>query len=461
MLGDVFEGRAAGRMAGKLKEMLQDEDRHVVRAALRALWRLRAFDSPRVFARFVDSDDEVLALTAIRALGDAGDPEGFKRFRAKLDSENENLALAAIEATSKLGEPALARHLVAQLAAKSVPRRVAAIRAIAALNAEAHAPELHALLQAPEGPVRQEALAALLKLAGGRFESEYLHALDDPDHTVRRVGAQAIGRLGLEEHVGRLYALFSDPHLYVREDAVDGMVAMATQEAVELARRGLSSEAATVRACSSQTLGRLESDAGIEAHIALLTDRHVPARRWAAWALGEIGRTEASEALSTCAARQNQDQQTRACAFLSLGKLGHEPSAAQMSAVVAAKPTTAGPGAPLPLRIAAVRALGLMKHGASAGMLAGRLDDIHGEIVELDEIRAEAAIALGRIGSAGHVGLLTQYMNATGEPKVTYQVRPACQWAIMKITGEKLPLDLPPRYRTTPAYFIRYRRPSN
>ena len=132
-----------------------------------------------------------------------------------------------------------------------------------------------------------------------------------------------------------------------------------------------------------------------------------------------------------------------------------------MSEVALAKPAGTAPGAPLPLRIAAVRALGLMKHDASAGMLAGRLDDIHGETVELDEIRAEAAIALGRIGSAGQVGLLTQYMDAAGGDKVTYQVRPACQWAIMKITGETPPLDLPPRYRTTPEYFIQYRRPDN
>jgi len=467
---EVISEQDRARAIRQLAGMLEDADPRVIASSLQALGLLDTDPAIEAVGRFTKSKDKQLALAATRALGNIGDAKGFQYLRATLASDDKDLACAAIEATGKLGNPALSQHLLRKLESESVSEQVAAIRAILNLKAKNEVPRLNALLRHKRGPVRREALAGIVELAGASYEQQYLDHTKDPDHTVRRVAARAIGRFRLVNGLPHLYALFADGHFYVREDAVDSMVAIGNEAAIQLCAKGLTGKTGTVRECSSQTLGRLKSDANLQAHIAILKDEFLPAREWAAWSLGEIGRKEASDALFACAfppedkpvAYKRDDyvryMEARSCAILSLGKLGYTKAFDKFHWLVPQKPTPSFAGQPTLLRGAAVRSMGMLKDTGGLGILNSRMNDMYGMTPEDPDLRFEAAIAMGRIGAKGSISILTRHLNQKDE---TDRIRVGCQWSLWQITGQKPALELPPRVYPVADYFVRYlkRRP--
>ena len=452
MLGPILEGEQRERAVRGLTRLLTDEDRQVVVASLRATGRLRAAGALNAVVRYVSSDAPDLAIAALGALEEAGIPDSFVHIQKVLGSPNADVVLAAIKATGKLGNPALAEHIVDKLHAQSPAVRVAAIQAVVSLKAATQEDRLLALLDDPHGYIRREALKGLVQLGGDKHEKVYLARTEDPDHTVRRVAAQALGQFRLRSGIGRLYALFADPHLYVRDDAVLALVAMEDEKVVELAGQGLTSPIQTVRASSSQTLGRLRSDRNLEAHVALLKDPYLPARQWAAWALGEIGRKEACSALDERAFAADEDHETRSCAMLSLGKLGYVEALPALETLAAAKGQGEGVNEPLlSLRVAAVRALGLLKQESSVGLLTSRLTDEDPYFPEAPEVKYGSAVALGRIGSQKAAGPLDTYMRKGGPQKLRY----GCRWALTRIEGKVPDYQIPPPDNPQPNYFVR------
>jgi len=451
MLAPVIEGQPRQQVVRELRRLLTDQDSRVVLAALRGLGHYGDAGAVNAISRYLESDDVELAAAAIDALAHAGGESVEPLIIGALASPQPDVVLAAIEGIPALGKPELAQHLVGKLHADSPAQRVAAIRGIVSLKATAHEGELLALLDDPHGYIRREALKGLVEFSGPAHEKLYRERTRDPDHTVRRVAAQALGRFDLRSAIPDLYELFADPHLYVRDDAVISLAQMADERAIALAAQGLSSETATVRACSSQLLGRLKSDANLDAHIALLDDKDLSARQWAAWALGEIGRKEASEALNRVAFTPEEDMEVRSCAILSLGKLGFLDAMPRMKTLALDKPTMTSPGGPLPLRTAAVRAIGMLRQQGSVGLLVGRLTDWVGLTPELPEVRFEAAVALGRIGSAGGVDALEAHMKQQGEHP---RIRVVCKWSLTQIMGRPPDYQIPPLNPVPPDYFV-------
>lgn len=453
---------------GKLEPMASSGDRRVMIAAMRSLAKLGGFDNLDPLAPHVGSKDTGLAVAAIGALGRSGSRGSFGLFSPALSSERPDLVLAAIEAAGNLSETPLgapdllsnaelADELVDKLHAQSAAVRIATARALVALGTqnEEHLGVLVGLLSPSVAPgsVRREALMALTKLGGETYEPQYLRATQDPDHTVRLAAAQAIGLFPLAGGLEEAVALFADTEFYVRQEAVEAVLAIAGDDegrVVNLAAAGLTSATPEVRECSSQVLGRLSSDANFDAHVRLLTDRHVPARRWAAWAMGEIGKQEAIQDLRDCAFLKKpkgkedaptraRDWEARACAILSLAKLGDAGSAPNMRAVLSAKPGGSAPPAVNLMRRASARALGMLKHEGSADLLIVRLNDTESEPPEDGNVRLECVVALGRIGSAVAVEHLRKHM---GPPEGSHasDIRIACQWALTRIEGSEPPL---------------------
>ncbi len=91
-------------------------------------------------------------------------------------------------------------------------------------------------------------------------------------------------------------------------------------------------------------------------------------------------------------------------------------------------------------RAAAIWALGHIHAGQSDGgltrALLGRLNDYKGLEPEMDNVRLQAAIAVGRFGDRGAVNNLRQRYEAVDE---SLEIRVACRWAIEQITGEAPP----------------------
>ena len=287
---------------------------------------------------------------------------------------------------------------------------------------------------------------------------------------MRRVAVSAIRRFRIAEGLPNAFELFTDREFYVRQEAVEAIVAIGGDQTVAQAAKGLSHRIATVRECSSQVLGRMKRDAGLRAHMALLKDRHFPGRRWAAWSLGEIGRKEAIQPLADCAFEvpplkrgdrkrpRNlpvwpEDTEAAACAILSLGKLGHAPTVApKLHTIISDKPTETNPGAPLSMRLMSARALGLSKHAGSVNVLLARLDDVGGEYAESSLLRAESAVALVRIGAQSAVKSLQKH-KGPGEAGL------AGYWALTRMTGAGPPPEFPPAVPSHGKYFLRYAPP--
>ena len=463
-MAELIEPGRRSLVVATLVAMTSDDDRRVVVQALRSLGELKAFGNTAVFARYVASQDAGLALEAVLALGRWGRPESFKLFRPALKSGDLRVVVAAIEATAALGDPALAQPLAGQLASPSTAVRVAAVRAMVFLKGTAHLSALAEMARKdPNGSVRREALAALVELGGAQHESDYLAGARDPDGAVRRVGLQAIGRFRLAGGLARAFELFEDKDFYVRQDAVDALVAIGSEQVLSRAAEGLGSQVATVRECSSQVLGRLRSDAGLAAHMALLEDAHLPARRWAAWALGEIGRKEAVEPLRKCAFLKAariadadptwaQDEEAGACAIQSLAKLGDGDGIPSTVEVLKDKAGMNHPGAPLLMRMMSARALGLLDGPDAAGLLVERFSDTGGNFPESAAVRLEAAVALGRLRAETAVDLLKQEIGREGSDS---RLRIACQWAAARITGVREPLVFKPSRSSPFRYFFR------
>ena len=468
MQAAAIEGEQKAQAVHKLQAMLDNKDRRVVAASLQSLGALKAGAAAADLGRFAPSEDYELAVAAIRSLGDIGDPANFELVRPHLDADNVHVAVASIEAVGKFGDKSLAAQLVPKLNAENPTQRVAAIRAMAALKPEAQASDLHRLLDDTHGYIRREALSALAEIGGEKYEKEYIASTKDADHTVRQVAVQSIGRFNLVRGAKAAYALFADPHFYVREDAVDTVVILNTDEVRQLCAGGLADKVDTVRECSSQTLGRLRCDLNLDAHIALLKDPYLGARAWAGWALGEIGRKEASPALYECAFPKNEKEDlkkvpvtqymlymdARASSILSMGKLAYAEALPIYREKIPMKPVPGYEGYPTDLRKAAVRSIGMLKDKdpKSVNILASRLNDMLGMYPESPDLRFEAAVAFGRMGVEGTVGQLMSHLKMTEE---TYEIRTISKWAIAQITGKEPDYQIPPRQHPTPDYFVR------
>jgi HEAT repeat protein len=120
------------------------------------------------------------------------------------------------------------------------------------------------------------------------------------------------------------------------------------------------------------------------------------------------------------------------------------------------KPVPGFEGQPTSMRLACVRALGMVKDEGSLDILSGRLNDMVGMFPESPELRRECPVAMGRIGSKRALGILRQHM---GQAEEQDDIRVASQWALWQITGEKPELKLPPKAHPAPDYFVRYLKP--
>jgi HEAT repeat protein len=450
-LHGVLRAPEKERAIDALVKLVEDRNQTVIVSAVRALGHLQAASAAPRIQPFVDSQDPTLALATVRALGRMRDPANFQHLRPALQSPSARLKAAAVEATGRLGEAKLADEIVEMLRADSPSVRVATIHAIEELQAHQHESDILRLLDDRQVFVRRESLKALISLGGERYQREYLKATRDNHASVRLIAARVIGRFKLERGITHLARLFSDENKFVRQAAVDSMVTIGTPEAQREAADELDSEVGHARACASETLGRLRSDEQIQTHAALIRDEHLPTRRWATWAMGEIGYTESAPDLFEVAFAEDQDTKAKAGAILSMGKLGHRQVLPKCRWLLPQKPTMSSPGKPTSVRRACARAMGLLKDEEGIGTLTGRINDWMNMMPEIDIIRRESAVALGRIGNRGPLSTLQNHMTAEEE---TYEMRIAAHWAIRQITGSAPELDLPPRGYPGTNYFV-------
>jgi HEAT repeat protein len=354
-----------------------------------------------------------------------------------------------------VGDPADAQLLVSSLESSHPSVRVAAIRAVATLKAQSLKNKLVEQLNSRLSSIRRSALEALLKMKSTGLSEKFIAFTRDDAPSVRLVACRAIGKLKINQGIKTLVKRFGDRNKYVRQAAVDSIVSIGTDAAARQAATALSSDLGRARACSSQALGRLQNSHRLQQHVELLRDDYVPARRWASWALGEIGDSTVAPDLYQTAFRKDQDVQVKAAAILSLGKLGYDRVLGKCHRLLPQKPTKDKPGEPTPVRVACARAMGFIKDREGISSLTDRIKDDGEEkgIADNVDVRAESAIALARIGVDDSViTLLREHMR---DPEEMRRVRVACQWAIKQITGSEPSPGIPPYPAPSPNYFAR------
>jgi HEAT repeat protein len=412
--------------------------------------------------------------------------------------------LAAARALAVLAPP----NLQPPCAALTRPAQAPALdRLLAAtILAGQQGPEAQTLLLAlardPEPAVAAAALCRLVELRSDQLGSLAHGACSHPDSGVRAAAVAALALVGGSDSIHDLTARLGDDDPQVGEQARASLRQLARQpgfdtEVSTAGRHALESPAWRGQQQAALLLGDLgdrtaasrlvefmnRADTRVEVRLAaihalrclavpdtypallrrlevLTHDAEPPAvpRKGAAAAADKTRLlADANEAVRRRNAEMCQLGQA-------LGVVAYEPGTDLLLRLAAKPPFTLGPPPPgIPIvdgsvRCAAVWALGSTPSGpASEGIvrfLSGRLDDCRGMYSEDTTIRRMSALALGRMKSRGAVPVLRRFFAPPGpDNPTTPQLRAACRWALMQVTGEPLP-PIPPEVQPNWTWFL-------
>jgi HEAT repeat protein len=288
-----------------------------------------------VFAKIAQdkTDTTSVRVAALRAMGLLDAPTRERDVASVIrDEADTSLVGTGISALERLKTPAAIRQLEQLVDAPSASTRASAIRALGRMESRESLPRILKRIAAEQG---SDPLIAALEVLPLLSSSPHTQAVSTVLDMFRRpaLSAQAevaaVGVLGLlrtprgeQVLVGRLTA---DRPEAVRAAAA---VALASLDLTQGAARedallkALSDPASTVREAAAFALGRLKSRRATAGLLSLLrsSNADASARGAAATALGEIGATEARDALLE--ALDDASPHVRRASAVALGKVG-------------------------------------------------------------------------------------------------------------------------------------------
>lgn len=445
------------KLTKKLNTLAKDEHSNVIAQALISLVKLNDHDAIELLSQKTTHQNPAIAEAALTGLKHLANIDAAEAVNKQLNNDDLRIALAATEAAKAIGEKQSLPYILNNLDSPYSVLRSKSASAIGVLQAEDQKEQLILMTRDDSAAVRRNSLLALVNLNVIKDNDDLLKKLiQDPDQTVRKTTLKIVKKYKLSNLLSDTFARLADPNYYVRDTAADTLVTLAElvhDKVIELAGDGLNSQIATVRAKSSRILGMLQSDRNLQKHFALLQDDFAPSRRWAAWALGEIGDPEATHYLYQTAfpEDENTDVETRSLAILSLGKLGYEEMAGRLEQIIPQKPTMTSSGKPTMLRRACVRAIGYMELDNYTNLLLARVRDWDSEMAELEEIIIESVVALARTDATRAAEPLKEILSdiPQGDKLIS-----SFRWAIHQLTEEWPDRELSPGTPSRPDYFV-------
>jgi HEAT repeat protein len=207
-----------------------------------------------------------------------------------------------------------------------------------------------------------------------------------------------------------------------RRDALMRLGNLKRPDASRVAAAGLTDVEPKVRVAALHAILSLPQADAAPLLIPLLQDKTEFVRREAAYALGET-RSRSAVAALTSLLLSDKDAGVRSAAAVALGEIGDESAVEPLSAVLAGQPPkTKKPkaGANDSVKWAAARSLGQIKSRAGVSVLIATLTNDANE----NDVRREAATALGRIGDAS-AGPALQAAFASSDPYLAEAARTA------------------------------------
>jgi PBS lyase HEAT-like repeat len=443
----------------------------------RAMWLAR-LDDPRARRREL--------LLAIECLGTLREPRAAERLIELAASVSQPVdvrltAARAVAAVRDHGLEATARRLSAERGPQRLIGRLVAASLLGGHSSASTRALLGELAVDAEPAVARIALARLLALDPALVVPLAPQALGRKDAHVRRLGAEALVSRPSTEHVALLAPLLDDVHPEVRRYVRRSFIELARQPAlrepvIEAAVQALAGNHWRANEQAIFIVVALEHRAAIERLVELLEFRRPevvvrPAQAvesarpevlvTAGWALRRLDARDALDAILGSANRSSERFLSGAAAD---NPEVHEALGRQLAQLFELF-GTARYGAADPLlrrfipksderavktRATAIWALGRIHAGQTdaelTGLLLGRLSDLDPFYPEFDEVRAAAAVALGRMGAHEALPALRGFVGPD-------QVGSACRWAIHELTGEPLP-ELQPIVREQRGWFL-------
>jgi len=434
-------GQSAG--VGVLKAMLNDNEAQVRREVILAGAALN--DASFASVGLSDADAGVL-MASIRSVSGAVDAEALS---VRLPRFKPDQQVEAIRSIGRLGSDRPHADSIVGFLDGNVAQRSVAVEALGRLRATRFADRAVKLIQDVHPTVRRAATSALLGLEDEAARRQHaLVALSDPDATVRTAAALVLVTTPDVSVVAPLTARLTDRYAPLHEAARTALLASAkfpdsARATIDAAVTLLGDPVAERRADGSWLLGESASDAGLDAHVALLNDTSIVVVAQAALSLGQVGKPEAGDALVALVRKLNKPvqqgvdpdwQPALTNAIVSAGLLGRADVLALVESLI---PNNLAAPAP---RAAAVWVAGY----SGAQDVVPKLFRILNDRLEIGAVQTESIKALGNLRSPAAKKLLDDESNLAlwqGDPVNAYLIH----WASDRVNGTTTPFTPRPR----------------
>jgi HEAT repeat protein len=434
--------RSAGLIGDKaflptLTKMLADESAKVRREVVIAGGKL---GDASFATEGLKSDDPQILAAAMEA---ASTPEHAETIAGRLPNLPAALQVQALAALGRLGATDHSAA-VAGFADDSVPLAAASMRSLREMKAADQVQVVIATLAHAHPTVRRDAVTALATTATPQVRQEQaIRMLKDPDPTVREEASNLLRDVPLAAGVAPLVDQLDDGYAPLHHAAREALVA-AADDAIPSAVKLLDHADPRRREDGSYILGQLKSDAGLERHIALLTDADWDLVAQVARSLGDIGRHEADKPLAELLKKAKTAHQITPGKTAEEQRINNSAIRAMSDAVIASGKLRVKEilpplidiiperqAYPYQLRAAVIWAFGVMGDPNDTAT-CDRMLPMYGDLFEATEVKFEALKALGNIGYKPSAASLKGISETDFSPNLRW----IAFWSHRVITGE-------------------------
>jgi HEAT repeat protein len=219
----------------------ENEDPDLLRSLVRYLAEIRSKKSMDLILSLVDADDNVLAVSAIYAIGRMGDTAQAELLLKKLrDPETPSgRKPTIITALGDMHAEAAVPELTRIVQSRDEERiwRMYACEALGKIGDAASVPVLKRVMAEQDPLLKAYASAALAQFDLGQVLDVLIECLKDSYWKVRVAGCQGLARPGAEKAVDILiYKVDKDPEVPVRNEAIKALAAIGDDKALGFLR---------------------------------------------------------------------------------------------------------------------------------------------------------------------------------------------------------------------------------
>jgi len=350
------ETREGHDVTGRLVKMVEESDDQTVTAA--------SIDALNEIGQH--AIEELISEMAGISLGDdqQADWAKAKAFSKALDADIPELRMAAANALGELGKPDALPQLLETLDDPDPRVRARAARAAGRIEDARACDALIERLSDPKATVRQEAAESLGAISNRQALNALLEMFDDDRAVIRRIAIGAMGNFGNAKPVDGLIEALSDENPSVRRTAVYSIIELLSNVPTEQSHQIREtvveklnetddksvivplvdileeSTQSRQRRNTAWLLGRVTGQDSegyvrvVDALVETLTDDDQMTSQFAATSLAEIGGTEVETRLLEIVDNTSIDDDVRAQAVFTLGKVGGERSRKRLDKLI-------------------------------------------------------------------------------------------------------------------------------